>query len=276
MRAVLLAIVMVFTLATEARADETYRCWTEARADPSDGRTVEVFVCRIAGSHVVVFVGPGGVPVDLFPAVGTDAGGPCFYWRSVWTGWDVVELDEDGALLSLDPDREPGGFILFDAWVRNCVGEPDPERDPIDLVWEVVSEHDFERPAVVLDPSIGLAGLDTYVLVDVPDVVNEALVSPITGETITIEIGVELVEVSWGDEIETAITPSLLVETSGDRDAGVLVHMYETSAWYNLTTTYEWTVRWRIGAAAEEQFDVAPTATTISYRVDQVVARRIS
>jgi hypothetical protein len=275
-RAVLVAVLAVSSLPMVAvHADESYLCWTERREDPARALPRSGVVCRIAGGERLVFEGRPAVPVVLHAAVGYDALGECWYWRSVFTGWVVVRRDGGRAQLRFDSPSDPAGPSIFDAWVRGCDGEPVSDRPPLELVWEVIRSFDFVEPEATIEPSVGMSGLDTFLTVVPPRPEQRRVVSPGTGRRIIVDLRVGGVEVAWGDGAVTAVGAGSFDRLVGHPD-GMLRHRYETTRVYPVTVTYRWAVRWRVETGPWQEVLVDPSRAIGSYRVDRAVGRRIA
>ena len=55
---------------------------------------------------------------------------------------------------------------------------------------------------------------------------------------------------------------------------GDVHHTYQASNRYDLAVSYDWFVRWRIGAGGWQPLVVPPTTWSIDYRIDELVGRR--
>jgi hypothetical protein len=253
-----------------ANAEESYVCWTEDRL--VNGRPNQVLTCRIGGSRVERFP-DGDPPVILFPAVGYDAVGECWYDRTEWTGWIIVAQFADGsALMQYDPDLIPGGPVVADARIRRCESEPDDTPPPVVRAWEVIQSFTFDRPDPVFTPDVGVTGLDTFVAAAPPEPVTVTLASPGTGGTLTVEFHVVQVTIDWGDGATQEVPASLFAELAPFPD-GTIAHVYETSAHTAIDVAFEWLVRWRVGTGAWNVVDITPTTATTDYQVDQIAGR---
>ncbi len=267
--AVLVVVAMIATV-SPAEAAESYRCWTEVKNDTVRGLPINVVVCRVSGSRLVEFDTPGAVPVVLHAAVGSTAGGECWYWRSVFTGWVIERLLGSRAVLRFEP---PGGGALYDAVFSRCEGEPHDDPLPLSQVWEVIRRMRLPRPAAVIDPPVTVTGLPTYVVPSLPESLSETITSPMTGRTISVHVAVDGVTVHWGDGAEVSIGPGLFGRLDG-HPSGVLRHVYEQRGVRTVVVGLDWVARWRVDAGPWHRLRLAPTRTILELRVDELIARR--
>ncbi|MFQ5554732.1 MAG: hypothetical protein ACE5GC_05110 [Acidimicrobiia bacterium] len=278
-RLMLLAVAVVVSLPAPARAlaepDEAYACWMEMVNDGDTLQRRRFVVCRIAGELTDLFEGPGDVPDVLHAAAGSDADGPCWFWSTTDSGWEVVRTDGQSALLRFDPDGRGGTPALADGWVRPCGGEPDEDPDLISLIWEVVRRHRIPTPEVAAEPDIGLTGLDSYVKGRLPSAIEDGAVSPVTGTAVEVVIEVVAVRVDWADGGDATHLPASLFHRMTGWPDGVLAHAYDTAGSYRIEVGYDWVVRWRAGSSGWKQLVLSPTTTPVAYRVDEIVGRRV-
>ena len=272
--AVLALVVPGIASAATSDGAERYTCW--AAPLPSDDRETpgREVVCRIAGSRLGDFAERSDAPVLLHPAVGSDEAGECWYWSNAPSRWVLVVSDGSTALLRLDVG-DPGGLVVADGWVRACGGEPAPATAPIELVWEIVRAFTFPVPAARIDPVVGIAGLATFVALDVPGPVARSVTSPETGSRISVDIAVEAVEVDWGDGGAPSLVARGLFPTLDGAPDGTLHHVYEASGRYGITLSYRWEVSWSVDGGPARDLTTAPSPAIVEYPVDELVSRRI-
>lgn len=259
--------------ATQALAEDFAACWVEAERDPY-GREIQVTRCRLSGGDVVDYADDDSVPSVLYPMMGIDINGDCWYYRSALSQWLMLASYFDGsALLGFLPDpNNPSAIIYATDAVPRCVSEPGVVPDPRAEVWAYVNQYVHRRPDPELNPPPGggVTGLETFVAVGIPDRHTAQLTA--AGVTVDIEIEVSGVIVRWGDgSVDTfPADPEALV---GYPD-GISRHTYETKApdGYDLEVAYDWTVRWRIVGQPWQPLDVPDTTTTVGYPVNEIVA----
>jgi len=256
-------------LATPASAEEYSACWTATEVDRY-GFDQTITRCRISGGEVVDFADDDSVPARLYPNIGTDLLGECWYRTSVETNYQIIPLNPDGgAELVLIVDGSPGASGYF----RRCTSEPDVTVDPSADAWEYVSSfvHPPPTPDVNPSPGDGVTGLETFVGVPIPGV-HDTQLSSGTGATLDIHIEVSGVVVDWGDDRIDAF-PADQAALAGYPDGGAR-HVYEVKdvAGYDLSISYAWTARWRIAGEDWEFLDVPETTTSIVYPVAEIVS----
>ncbi|MGH8949525.1 MAG: hypothetical protein ACRDXF_11755 [Acidimicrobiia bacterium] len=255
---------------TQALAAEYAACWVSLETDPWSGQKKTTTRCRISGGDVVDFADDDAIPIHLYPNIGTDLLGDCWYRTSAETNYQIVPINPDGgAELVLIVDDAPGASGYF----RRCTSEPAETIDPSAEAWEYVMSYVHPPPAPDVNPAPGdgVTGLETFVGVPVPDVHDTQLASG-TGATIDIHIEVSAVEVDWGDSrVDTF--PADLVVLAGYPGGGAR-HVYEVKelTGYDLSISYLWTARWRIAAEDWELLDVPETTTSLLYPVAEIVS----
>lgn len=212
-----------------------------------------------------VFGSVGEVPWRLSPAVGTGAdGAECWFWTSV--------RGETAALPDpLWPARE----------LAACVGEPARPVGPsaAEEAYGLLSSYTHPSPVPVLDPLAGrgLAGLETFLTVPVPEPWSATLVSPLTGRTITVQTRVVGVVVEWGDGTSEPLA------VSGEVAEGTHVFEAKTCAepaprcglvaadGYPLTVRFRWEAGFDADGAGWAPLTVPDTATTVPYPVVEII-----
>jgi hypothetical protein len=258
-----------------ARAAEFISCWTAWEYDPVRLRDTPVTRCRIAGSDTVDYGSDSSVPSVLYPNLGTDLVGPCWYLTSVPTLYIIITRYVDGtADIGYDPDPTiPGEIIVVGPTMARCTSEPTPAADPAADAWDYVMSyiHDPPTPELSPEPGQGVTGLETFVGVAVPD--NHAGSLTSGGSALEVEIDVDAVVVSWGDGI-TSTYPADQAILAGYPD-GSAVHTYETKdpEGVSLVVEYDWTARWRFVGGAWTALPVPNTETAIVYPIAEVVSR---
>lgn len=238
-------------------------------------RDITITRCRIVGGDTVDYATDTAVPSVLYPDLGTDASGPCWYLTSAATEYIVITNYADGtADIGYDPDPSvPGGIIVVGPNLPRCTSEPTPATDPATEAWDYVMSYIHDPPTPDLNPvpGQGVTGLTTYVGVPVPDDHDATLASGVS--TIEVEIDVDAVVVDWGDgRVSTfPADPEML---AGYPD-GSATHVYEAkdAEGLDLVVEYDWTARWRLTDGPWDDLPVPNTATSISYPVAEVVSR---
>ncbi|HEX6300648.1 MAG TPA: hypothetical protein VF148_09320, partial [Acidimicrobiia bacterium] len=214
-------------------------------------------------------------PSVLYPNLGTDLDGECWYLTSAATPYLIITRYADGtADIGYDPDPSvPGGIIVVGPTMRRCTSEPTPAADPSTDAWNYVMSyvHDPPTPELNPEPGRGVTGLATYVGVAVPDNHGANLTSGVS--TIEVEIEVDAVIVNWGDG-QTATYPADTGILAGYPD-GSATHIYETknADGVSLIVGYDWTARWRIPGESWIALPVPNTETTVTYPIAEVVSR---
>ena len=258
-----------------AQADEFTACWVTTEWNPATFQEDQVTRCRIVGGDTVDYATDTAVPSVLYPNLGTDASGPCWYLTSAATQYFIITNYADGtADVGYDPDPSiPGGIIVVGPNLPRCTSEPTPATDPATDAWDYVMSyiHDPPTPDLNPEPGQGVTGLTTYVGVPVPDDHDATLTSGVS--TIEVEIEVDAVVVDWGDgRISTfPADPEML---AGYPD-GSATHVYEAkeAEGLDLVVEYDWTARWRLTDGPWDDLPVPNTTTSISYPVAEVVSR---
>lgn len=277
-------VLVLLPLATVAQSEE-YVCWVEEVADPF-GRPYSVTRCRVAG-EIVDYASEGEVPLYLYPDVGTASNGTCWFWRSVWTGWEILVRYADGsATLGYDSDGVRGGPLNLEVTYPVCISEP-VDADPVEvLAWDLVREYVHQLPNPDLNPEIpyGLTGADTFAAIDPPPPFAASIVAPL-GQ-LDVEAWVAAVTVDWGDGTVTNFPPEAFPELTGYPD-GLARHLYEVKTCdppgsgprchpsltaYDLEVRYQWQVRWRVGFGPWVGLAVPDSTTTAAYPVQEVIA----
>lgn len=271
-RAVLtLAVISFWWLAVSAEAQEFTACWVDVEVVPGVGVERTITRCRISGGGVVDYASDDSVPSRLYPNVGIDLTGDCWYLTSAPTDWLIRRRVGDGeAILVLVIGGQ--AVIPTDPMPR-CTSEPGVLVDPSTEAWEYVTAfvHPPPTPDVNPAPGDGVTGLETFVGVLIPDV-HETQLSSVTGVTLDIYIEVSGVVVDWGDaRVDTF--PADVTALAGYPDGGAR-HVYEVKddSGYNLDISYAWTARWRVAGEDWVFLDVPDTTTSIVYPVAEIVS----
>ena len=174
-------IAFLLFLLSSMQGSDSYTCWSDSAIDPVSGAVESVTRCRVAG-HIVDYGSEGQVPMFLYPDVGSAANGTCWFWRSAWSGWEIITRLSDGsATLGYDSDGIPGGPLNLDVTYPVCISEP-VEGDPVEvLAWDLVKDYVHQLPDPRLNPEVplGLVGADTHVAVDPPPPFGDSIVSPL-------------------------------------------------------------------------------------------------
>jgi hypothetical protein len=238
-----------------------------------DNRTITR--CRIVGGDTVDYASDSDVPSVLYPNLGTDLTGECWYLTSAVTAYLILTQYADGSAeigLDIDPGS-PGGIIAIGPTLPRCTSEPTSINDPSSDAWEYVMSYVHAPPTPDLNPipGQGITGLDTYVGVAVPPDHDATLSSG--ASTLEIEIEIDVVIVDWGDGLTNTYPPTDTV-LAGYPD-GAAIHVYElkSSDGVQITVQYDWTARWRVTGGSWETLPVPNTATSVTYPIAEVVSR---
>lgn len=257
-----------------AHGEDFSACWVATEVDSLLGRERQITRCRIAGGDVVDYASDTSVPSRLYPNLGTDLTGECWYLTSAVTRWVYLSLFVNGdAILGFDPDPAPGQVALATERIPRCTSEPSPLVDPTTEAWQYVTHyiHAPPTPSVNPIPGDGVTGLETFVGVPVPEV-HETQLASATGVTLDIYIEVSGVEIDWGDDRVDSF-PADEAALAGYPD-GLATHIYEVKheAGYGLSISYDWTARWRVTGGEWEFLAVPDTTTIVDYPVAEIVS----
>ena len=270
-RALLGVLVLALSaLSLPVSAQQFSACWVSIERVPGVGVEKTVTRCRIAGGDVVDYAGDNSVPGRLYPNIGFDLIGECWYITSAETNYQIIPLNPDGgAELALIVDGSPGPSGYY----RRCTSEPVGTVDPSAEAWEYVTSfvHPPPSPEVNPTPGDGVTGLETFVSVPVPPIHQTHLASA-SGVTLDVEIEVSGVVVDWGDSrVDTFPADEAML--AGYPDGGAR-HIYELKDdnGYDLGISYAWTARWRLAGGDWEYLDVPNTTTSIVYPVAEIVS----
>jgi hypothetical protein len=269
------AVLALVIPAAIADADEVRSCWVAEVINPDTGFPETITRCRIAGGSTVDYGSDTDVPSVLYPNLGTDLDGECWYLTSAATAYLIITQYADGtADIGYDPDPSiPGGIIVVGPTMRRCTSEPTPAVDPSTDAWNYVMSyvHDPPTPDLNPEPGQGVTGLATYVGVAVPDDHGANLTSGVSA--IEVEIEVDAVIVDWGDG-QTTTYPADTAILAGYPD-GSATHIYETknADGVSLVVEYDWTARWRIAGRSWIALPVPNTETAVIYPIAEVVSR---
>ena len=268
-----LVLGLLLSIALAAGADVFASCWVDLSIEPFTGHERTVTRCRIAGGHAVDYASDDSVPSRLYPSMGVDLGGDCWYLTSAVTQWVYMGLYINGdATLGWMPDPDHPEAIIFGVGrVPRCTSEPGVIPDPSAEVWEYVTEYIHPPPAPDVSPSAGdgVTGLETFVGVPIPP--DHATQLSAAGVSVDIEIEVSGVIVDWGDG-RSETFPASDAALAGYPD-GIATHVYETKdGSYDLAVSYDWTARWRIVGEPWELLDVPNTTTSLAYPVSEIVS----
>jgi hypothetical protein len=261
--------VLIVGMASSASAQTYSACWTATERDRY-GFDQTVTRCRLAGGDVVDYTDDDSVPARLYPNIGFDLMGECWYLTSTETEYQLLPIAPDGgAQLVIIVDGSPGPSGIY----RRCQSEPGVAVDPEAEAWEYVSAfvHPPPSPDVNPSPGDGVTGLETFVSVPVPPL-HETQLASASGDTLDIEIEVSGVMVDWGDNrIDTY--PADQEVLAGYPD-GAARHIYELKdeTGYDLGISYAWTARWRVAGGDWEYLEVPNTTTSIDYPVAEIVS----
>ena len=288
LHATALIAVLLSAFPAVGSAAETWTCWSALESRGDDG-TVQATRCRLAGSTETVDYGSASdVPYALSARVGTDRRGVCWYWTTRGSDWVILGIDDDGhATLGIDPDGGNGGPLLVDAVYPRCTSEPDEAPPALLEAYELLARYEHPTPTARLDPPAraGVAGMEVFLAEEPPAPWNASLVSPHSGRRVEVDTRVEAVEVDWGDGQSTVIPESAFVLLTGWPDGG-FAHVYESKTCavpggprchpslqtYPVVVSYRWSARFRVDSGAWLPIPVPPTATSVDYDVDEILA----
>jgi hypothetical protein len=267
-----IAGTLVLSALPAARAEEFSSCWVTGEVD-AVGREQTVTRCRIAGGEVVDYASDRDVPSVLYPNVGTDLSGACWYYTSAATGYIILALYANGdADMAFNPDpSDPASIIILGDTLPRCTSEPAPAVDPSVIAWEYVTQYIHAPPAPDISPrpGDGLTGMQTHLGVPVP--ADHATQLSSAGTTLDVEIVVSAVVVEWGDGTRDTF-PTEGASLTGYPN-GTAVHVYETKdEALTVTVAYDWTARWRVVGGTWALLAVPNTATTVVYPVAEIVS----
>jgi hypothetical protein len=269
-----IAIALVLAPALPASGDDFISCWV-TEVETGFGNHETITRCRIAGGSTTDYASDWDVPSVLYPNLGSDATGGCWYLTSVPTPYLIINQFGDGSVeLGYDSNPStPGGIITVEPNIRRCTSEPAPDSDPATDAWDYVMSYVHRPPTPDLnpEPGQGVTGLDTYLGMTVPEYHQGTLISG--GSTVEVEIEVDAVIVDWGDgDISTFPPDSRILAGYPD---GSATHVYEVKNpdGASVVVEYDWTARWRISGGSWNALDVPNTETFITYPIAEVVSR---
>jgi hypothetical protein len=273
--AVAAAVVLALLIPGVAAGDEFAACWVTTEWNSASLQWDQVTRCRIAGGNITDYASDSDVPSVLYPNLGSDATGGCWYLTSVPTPYLIINQFGDGSVeLGYDSDpSNPGGIITVEPNIRRCTSEPVPDSDPATDAWDYVMSYIHRPPTPDLnpEPGQGVTGLDTYLGMTVPEDHQGTLISG--GSTVEVEIEVDAVIVDWGDgDISTYPPDSRILAGYPD---GSATHIYEVKNpdGASVVVEYDWTARWRISGGDWNALDVPNTETFITYPIAEVISR---
>ena len=262
-----------------------YVCWVDHMVD-AFGSPQSVTRCRVSGA-IVDYGSESEVPLYLYPDVGTASNGTCWFWRSSWSGWEIITRHSDGsATLGYDSDGTPGGPLNVEVNYPVCISEP-VDGDPLEvLAWDLVRDYVHQLPAPTLNPEVprGLTGADTFVALDPPPPFVASIIAPV-GQ-LDVEAQVAALTINWGDGNVVNLPPEVFAEITGYPD-GIVHHVYETKTCqppgssprchpsleaYDFEVRYQWLVRWRVSGGPWQGLAVPNSTTTVAYPVQEVIA----
>ena len=286
MRRVVLSLVFA-SLALPAAAQVAHTCWADQVLDPLTGRIETVTRCRVAG-EIVDYATEYDVPLRLYPAVGSADNGTCWYWRSVWSGWEIITRASDGsAFLGFDSDGVPGGPVFLDVTYPVCISEPTEAVSGDALAWDLIRDYVHQQPGPNLNPAVpwGLTGAETHVALAPPPPFADSIVDP-TGAVLDVTGMVAAITIDWGDGASLTFAPETFPHLTGFPD-GAARHTYEVKTCdlpgstprchpslssYPLQVRFQWFVQWRVGGGDWTTLAVPDTVTTVPYPVLEIIS----
>ena len=274
-RTALTTAIVILTVPLSSQAAGFASCWVATSTNPDTGFSDQITRCRIAGGETTDYVSDSQVPSRLYPNLGTDSTGQCWFLTSAVTAYTIITQYADGSAdigLDIDPTT-PGGIFAIGPTLPRCTSEPGAAFDPATEAWDYVMSYIHDPPAPSLNPvpGDGVTGLDTFVGVPIPDDHTATITGGPT--SIEVEVNVDAVVVVWGDgTVDTyPADQSLLI---GYPD-GAVVHVYERkdADGVDLSVEYDWTARWRLVGGAWQSLPVPNTSTTTVYPISEIVTR---
>ena len=273
-RGALAIAVVLGAISSPASADGFLSCWVVTEVD-AYGVEQTITRCRIAGGATVDYGSDSEVPSVLYPNLGTDIDGECWYLTSAATLYLIITQYADGSAdIGYDPDPTiPGGIIVVGPTIRRCTSEPTPAVDPSTDAWNYVMSyvHDPPTPDLNPEPGRGVTGLATYVGVEVPDDHQANLSSGVSN--IEVEIEVDAVIVTWGDGQTNTYPPDTDILAGYPEGSANHIYDVKNSDGVSLAVEYDWTARWRITGGSWIALPVPNTDTSVTYPIAEVVSR---
>ncbi|HIE21915.1 MAG TPA: hypothetical protein EYP73_04880, partial [Acidimicrobiia bacterium] len=134
-----------------ATAEEFSACWVTTRLS-SFGVEEQITRCRVAGRNIVDYASDNDVPGTLYPNLGTDLAGDCWYYTSRTTQYVILALYGDGsAELGWDPGGS-GEIVAIGGRLPRCTSEPRESLQPVAEAWEYVTDYIHPPPAPDINP----------------------------------------------------------------------------------------------------------------------------
>jgi hypothetical protein len=286
MKRLMLGVVLMLA-AVPAGAQEISVCWAEQIHDPVLNRPRTITRCRVAG-EVVDYATEYEVPLRLFAAVGSADNGTCWYWRSVWSGWEIITRNSDGsAFLGFDSDGVPGGPLNLDVTYPVCISEPTETVAGDALAWDLIRDYVHQQPDPNLNPAVpwGLTGAETHLGLTPPPPFTDSIVDP-TGDVLDVTGTVAAITVDWGDGASLTFAPETYPLLTGFPD-GAARHTYEVKTCevpgstprchpslssYPVQVRFQWFVEWRVSGGDWTTLAVPDTVTTVPYPVQEIIS----
>ncbi|MFZ0013800.1 MAG: hypothetical protein WAL25_06740 [Acidimicrobiia bacterium] len=231
--------------------------------------------CRITGGETVDYGSDSDVPSVLYPNLGTDLTGQCWYLTSAITAYLILDRYADGsANIGLDTDPgAPGGIIAIGPTLPRCSSEPTPVADPSADAWNYVMSYIHDPPLPDLNPvpGQGITGLVTFLGMSVPD--DHAATLTSGASSLEVEIVVDAVIVDWGDGHTDTFPPTETLLAG--YPSGAATHVYEMKdpAGAVVSVEYDWGARWRLVGGSWSALPVPNTTSTVDYPIAEVVSR---
>lgn len=255
-----------------ATGAEFSACWVTQVLDPTTFTTETITRCRIAGGETIDYASDDTVPSTLYPNLGSDLTGQCWYLTSATTQYVIITQFADGsAEIGFDTDpANPGGIIAIGPILPRCTSEPTPASDPQADAWNYVMSYVHDPPTPDLNPAPGdgITGLETFIGVVVPSDHNATISSGAT--TVEVDIDVSRVIVRWGDGT-TVTYPPIQNVLAGHPD-GSAIHIYEEKGDLAVIVEYDWSAQWRLVGGSWASLPVPNTTTSLGYPVAEVVS----
>ena len=129
--------------------------------------------------------------------------------------------------------------------------------------------HPPPKPDLNPEQGDGVTGLATFVGIPVPGPHVAQLNS--NGAILDVEIEVDGVIIDWGDAT-TSTYPADADALVGYPD-GIANHVYEVKGdEFAITTSSDWTARWRVTGGVWQPLVVPNTSTTVPYPVAEIIS----
>jgi hypothetical protein len=264
-----LALSLVSLPIADSGDSETYRCWAHSDTTTPD-LSLEVVRCRIGDTSLVEYRSVADVPVELFPALGEDFVGRCWYHQDKPTTLEATSVTDGRAAVLID--YAGGGTPVEVGVVRRCRSEV-AAGTSAEVVWEFLRNVGFAHPEPQLAPARGVAGLPSHLRLVLPPLDTVHAYDSERRLNIAIDVELTAVLVDWGDGAGPGrLAPDDAQALTG-YPTGRVLHRYESAAVHRIDVIFEWRVSWSTDVDSRREVAVPPTRGGLWYEVDQIVAR---